>query len=94
MRMSDHDHARFAKLLADFVDGCKFERPFHLVVIDGRGSTSVVRYGINGAEQICAGPRRKTALKMLGPLTVTAIAADATCRSALVQIVPARVTVQ
>jgi hypothetical protein len=43
--MSPHDEQRFAKMISDFVEGCGFERPFHLVVIDARGTASVTRYG-------------------------------------------------
>jgi hypothetical protein len=39
--MNEHDQQRFAKLISDFVDGAGFERPFHLVVIDARGTVSV-----------------------------------------------------
>jgi len=43
--MNGHDQRRFAKLISDFVDGCGFEKPLHLVVIDARGTVSVTRYG-------------------------------------------------
>ena len=39
--MNEHDQQRFAKMITDFVEGCQFERPFHLVVIDARGTASV-----------------------------------------------------
>jgi len=39
--MNGHDQRRFAKLISDFVDGCGFEKPLHLVVIDARGTVSV-----------------------------------------------------
>lgn len=44
--MTPNDEQRFPKLISDFVDGCGFERPFHLVVIDARGMTNVTRYGL------------------------------------------------
>jgi len=51
--MSPHDQQRFAKLITEFIESCGFERPFHLVTIDARGSTSVVRYGPDRVEQVC-----------------------------------------
>jgi hypothetical protein len=36
-----HDQQRFAQLITDFVEGCGFERPFHPVVLDARGTASV-----------------------------------------------------
>jgi hypothetical protein len=71
-----HDQARFAKLISDFVDGCGYARPFHLVTIDARGTTSVVCYGINGVEQVCSGPAKANRLKMIPPLTVAVINPD------------------
>ncbi|MCK1716014.1 MULTISPECIES: hypothetical protein [unclassified Bradyrhizobium] len=56
--MTPHDQQRFAKLISDFVESCNFERPFHLVVLDARGSASVTRYGFHGIEQVCSGPSR------------------------------------
>lgn len=41
--MNEHDQQRFAKMIIDFVEGYNFERPFHLVVIDARGTASVTR---------------------------------------------------
>jgi hypothetical protein len=32
------DQQTFAKLIANFVEGCGFERPLHAVVIDARGT--------------------------------------------------------
>lgn len=44
--MTPHDQARVAELITVFVAGCEFERPFHLVVINARGTVSVMRYGL------------------------------------------------
>lgn len=41
--MTPHDQQRFAKMISDFVEGCAFEPPFHLLVLDARGSASVTR---------------------------------------------------
>ncbi|MET4034934.1 MULTISPECIES: hypothetical protein [unclassified Bradyrhizobium] len=92
--MSPHDQQRFATLIADFVAGCGFERPFHLLVIDARGSCSVTRYGPHGIEQICSGPSRTNRLRMIPPLTVTCISADGTGKSAKIEIVAPAPTMQ
>ena len=62
--MRPHNRARSAKLISDFVDGCGFERPFHLVVIDARGTASVTRYGAD-IEQVCSGPAKANRLRMI-----------------------------
>ena len=84
--MSDHDHKRFAELLKSFVDGCRFERPFHVILLDGRGAVTVARYGVNKVEELCAGPSRSTSMRMIPPLTVVAISADGTCRSSVITV--------
>jgi hypothetical protein len=85
--MTPHDQQRFAKLIADFVEGCAFERPFHLVVIDGRGTTSVTRYGPHGVDQVCSGPAKANRLKMMPPLVVSVISSDGCGKSAKIEIV-------
>jgi hypothetical protein len=75
-------------MIGDFVDGCKFERPFHLVVIDSRGTVSVTRYGIGGIERV---PERANRLKLISPLTVTCISGDGRGRSARIEIEAARI---
>ncbi|MDI3565416.1 hypothetical protein [Bradyrhizobium sp. Arg816] len=62
--MSPQDQQRFARLISDFVEGGEFEGPFHLVVIDARGTASVTRYGPHGVERICSGPAKPNRLKM------------------------------
>jgi hypothetical protein len=90
MRMSDRDHERFAELLAGFVDGCGFERPFHIVVLDGRGSVVVSRYSLKGIDQVCSGPARAHNMRMIPPIVVTAISGDGIGKSAVIEIEPAR----
>ena len=51
-------------MISDFVDGCEFERPFHLVVIDARGTAGVTRYRHNGVEQVCSGPAKANRLRI------------------------------
>jgi hypothetical protein len=92
--MNEHDQQRFAKLISDFVDGAEFERPFHLVVLDARGTVSVTRYGHNGVDQICSGPAKANRLKMIPPLVVTVISSDGCGRSAKIEIEAARETMQ
>jgi hypothetical protein len=87
--MSPHDQQRFAKMISDFVEGCGFEKPFFLVVIDARGTTSVTRYGPHGIEQVCSGPARANRLKMIPPLVVSVISSDGVGRSAKIEIVAA-----
>jgi hypothetical protein len=92
--MSPHDEQRFAQLISDFVESCHFERPFHLVVIDARGTVSVTRYGHEGVEQICSGPAKANRLRVIPPLTVTAISADGLGRSAKITVEAERATMQ
>ena len=68
--MSEKDQSA---LISDFVDGCKFERPFHLVCIDARGTVSVTRYDHNGIEQVCSGPAKANRFRLIAPLHVTCI---------------------
>ena len=75
-RMTPHDQQRFAAMINDFVEDCGFERPFHLVTIDSRGTVSVTRYGPHGVEQVCSGPAKANRLRMMPPLVVTVISSD------------------
>jgi hypothetical protein len=84
--MSPHDRKRFARLIAEFVEGCGFEPPFHLVVVDSRGMVSVSRYGDNGVTPVCSGPPGNK-LRMIPPITVTAISSDGVGRSARIAVV-------
>jgi len=92
--MTPHDQQRFAKMICDFVDGCNFERPFHLVVIDARGTVSVTRYGFSGVEQVCSGPAKGNSLRMIPPLVVNVISSDGCGKSAKIEVVAARETMQ
>jgi hypothetical protein len=44
-----------------------------------------------GVEQVCSGPAKANRLKMIPPLTVTAISSDGSGKSAKIEIVAARV---
>ena len=92
--MRPHDQQRFAKMISDFVEGAGFEKPFHLVVIDSRGTASVTRYGHLGVEQVRSGPSRPNRLRMIPPLVVTVISSDGVGRSAKITVEAARVTMQ
>lgn len=92
--MTPHDQQRFAKMISDFVDGCNFEKPFHLVVIDARGTVSVTRYGTRDIEQVCFGPAKANRLRMIPPLTVAAICSDGLGRSAKITVEAERATMQ
>ena len=89
--MTPHDEARFARLISDFVDGAGFE---HLVVIDARGTVSVTRYGFSGVEQVCSGPAKGNSLRMIPPLVVNVISSDGCGKSAKIEVVAARETMQ
>jgi hypothetical protein len=93
-RMNEHDQQRFAKMISDFVEGCGFARPFHLLVIDARGTASVTRYGRAGVEQVCSGPAKANRLKMIPPLVATVISSDGVGRTAKIEIIEARATMQ
>ena len=71
-----------------------FERPFHLVVIDARGSVSVTCYGVRNIERICAGPSKATRFRIIPPLTVACISGDGQGRSVTIEIEKAPATVQ
>jgi len=92
--MTPHDQEHFAKLVSDFVESAGFARPFHLVCIDARGSTSVTRYGLHGIEQVCSGPAKGNRLRMLPPLVVTCISSDGVGRSAKIEVVAVAPTMQ
>ena len=64
--------------------------PFHLVVLDARGTASVTRYGQAGVEQVCSGPAKANRLRVIPPLVVTAISSDGVGKSAKIEIVAAR----
>jgi hypothetical protein len=85
--MTPHDEQRFAKMITDFVEGCQFERPFHLVVIDARGTASLTRYGHAGVDQVCSGPAKANRLRMIPPLVATVISSDGLGRSGKIEIV-------
>ncbi|WP_354099353.1 MULTISPECIES: hypothetical protein [unclassified Bradyrhizobium] len=87
--MTPHDQERFAKLITDFVESCEFEKPFHLVVIDGRGTASVTRYGPHGVEQVCSGPAKANRLRMIPPLVVSVISSDGCGKAAKIEVVAA-----
>jgi hypothetical protein len=74
-------------------DGCNFERPFHLVTVDARGTVSVVCYGVNSVEQICSGPAKANRLKMIPPLRLTVIG-DGGGRSVVITVEAAKTTMQ
>jgi hypothetical protein len=83
--LTPHDEQRFTKMITDFVEGCGFERPFHLVTIDARGTVIVTRYGASGiGEQVCSGPAKTTTLR--APMTLTCISPEGSGRSVMVAI--------
>jgi hypothetical protein len=82
-------------MIRNFVDECGFCTPFHLVVIDARGTASVTRYGDRSVAQICSGPARGNRLNMIPPLVVTCINSAGVGRSARIAVVEReRVTLQ
>jgi len=66
----------------------------HLVVIDARGTVSVTRYGFSGVEQVCSGPAKGNSLRMIPPLVVNVISSDGCGKSAKIEVVAARETMQ
>ena len=64
------------------------------MVIDARGTVSVVRYGPHGVEQVCSGPAQGNRLRMLPPLVVSVISADGCGKAAKIEVVAARATMQ
>jgi hypothetical protein len=92
--MSPFDEKRFTKMISDFVEGCGIERPFHLVVLDARGTASVTRYGPHGIDQVCSGPAKANRLRMIPPLVATVISSDGLGKSAKIEVVTARGVMQ
>ena len=89
--MTPHDQQRFAKLISDFVEGCGFERPLYVIAIGSNGSVSVSRHTDSDVELICShtvGPG------MVSPITLAVVAADGRGKSARIEIVAARETMQ
>jgi hypothetical protein len=70
------------------------QQRFAKLISDGRGSCSVTRYGPHGLEQVCSGPAKANRLKMIPPLVVTVISPDGCGKSAKIEIVVARETMQ
>ena len=90
-RMTPHDQQRFAKLIPDFVEGCGFQRPLYVIAIGSNGSVSGRAIWTRDVELICShtvGPG------MVSPITLAVVAADGRGKSARIEIVAARETMQ
>ena len=68
--------------------------PFHLVVIDARGTASVTCYGHCDIEQVCSGPANANRLCMIPPLVATVISSEGVGRSAKITVEAERATMQ
>jgi len=55
---------------------------------------SVTRYGHAGVEQVCSGPAKANRLKMIPPLIVSVISSDGCGKSAKIEVVAAKATMQ
>ena len=84
--MRPHDQQRFAELVAQFLDGCGIDPPFHLVAIGANGWVSVSRHiDDDNVEEVCR--CQHTPGGFVPPLVLTVIAPDGTTRTAKVGIV-------
>jgi hypothetical protein len=54
----------------------------------------VARYGVSDIEPVCSGPARANRLRMIPPLIATVISSDGYNKSAKIEIVAARATMQ
>ena len=87
--MTPHDQQRFAALVSEFIDGCGFEPPVH--VIGSNGSVSVSRHSHSGAKQICG---HRVGPGMVPPIVITVVSEDGRGKSAKIEIVAATPTMQ
>jgi hypothetical protein len=90
LAMRPDDQQRFAKLVAEFIDGCEFGPPFHVIAIGSNGSVSVALHTRRDIRQICGhNPGR-----LASPITVTVVSEDGRGTSARIEIVKAGATMQ
>ena len=89
--MNEHDQARFAKLVSEFIDGCGLDPPMYVIAIGSNGAVSVSRHTHSDVEQICG----HNADRMVSPITLAVVSeVDGRGKSAKIEIVAARETVQ
>jgi hypothetical protein len=91
--MPPSDQERLGKLISEFIDGCGFEPPVHVIAIGSNGSVSVSvsRHSLFGVKQVCghgSGPG------MAPPIVVTVVAEDGRGKSAKIEIIEAAPTMQ
>jgi len=90
--MSPVDERRFRALIVEFVAGCDFEPPLHLILIGGNGSASVAIYhDAETVERVCSNIRDDG---YSTPVTVCCLSADGRGKSAKIEIVQAGPTLQ
>ena len=85
--MRPHDQQRFAALIAQFIERCGIDPPFHLVAIGANGAVRVSHHGDGGGEEVCStlAPRA-----LVAPIVLTVIGPDGSGRSARIEIVAGR----
>ena len=81
MRLDDQQ--RFAEFVAEFVDSCGIDRPFHLICIDANGSVNVTHLTESTIDELCAQAKPGG---LIAPLVLTVIAPDGRGRSAVIEI--------
>ena len=87
--MRPHDQQRFAEFVAEFLDGCGIEPPFHLVCIDASGSVSVSRHiDDDNVDEVCR--CQHTPGGFVPPMVLTIIAPDGRSKSVRIEIVAGR----
>jgi hypothetical protein len=52
--MTPHDQQRLAALISEFIDGCGFDPPLHVIAIGSNGSISVSRQTIPASSKSAA----------------------------------------
>jgi hypothetical protein len=86
-QLSPHDIERFATFIGDFLDGCGFEPPFHVITISANGSVAVTLHTESDVVEVCD---HTVAPGFVAPITVTIIAPDGRAKSAKIAIEAAR----
>lgn len=83
--LSPHDQRRFAKLVAEFIEGCGLWPPFHVIAIGSNGSVSVSLHTRGAVKHICGhNPSR-----MASPIVVTVVGEYGSGTSARIEIIEA-----
>jgi hypothetical protein len=89
--MMPADEARFAAFVSQFIDDCKIEPPFHVVIIGANGAISIQHHTDSQTEQVCS---HVVEPGFTAPLTVAVIGPDGVGKSARITVEIAKPVLQ